>query len=165
MSLRNDIKDHAQALSRRLGIDQAAMEKILTYWTIRYPGQERQDGLQSLTLALLETLPGTPGLAFAVCRGRNVDWWRAYSYRNHYSLDWAPNYDDSTGETIAEMIGGVVQFERQIDGLIDGQHLWDKLPGRIQEIIRARLLGKRIKGADRTYLHRFAKENGQLLLA
>ena len=165
MGLRNDIRDHAGALSRRLGVDQPSLEKILAFWIVRYPSQEREDGLQSMTLALLENLPGTPGLAFAVCRGRNLDWWKAYSYRNHYSLDWAPDYDDSSGVTLAEAMAGVVEWEFKVDGLIDGQRLWDKLPGRIQEIIRQRLLGQRLKGADRTYLHRFAKENGQLLLA
>ena len=163
--MRSDIKDHAQVLSRRLGVDQAALEKILAFWIVRYPNQEREDGLQSLTLALLENLPGTPGLAFAVCRGRNVDWWRAYSYRDHYSLDRALFYEDGSGVSLAEAMAGVVEWEFKIDGLIDGQRLWDKLPGRIQEIIRQRLLGQRLKGADRTYLHRFAKENGQLLLA
>ena len=165
MGLRNDIKENAQVLSRRLGIEQESLEKVLTYWTIRYPSTEREDGLQSLALALLENLPGTPGLAFAVCRGRNVDWWRAYSYRQHYSLDWAPDYDDSTGETMAEMLAGVISWEAQLVGYLDGEMLFAKLPKRIQEIIRQRLLGKRLKGADRTYLHRFAKENGQLLLA
>ena len=165
MSLRSDIKDHAQALSRRLGVEQAALEKILAFWVVRYPNQEKEDGLQSMALALLEHLPGTPGLAFAVCRGRNLDWWKAYSYRNHFSLDWAPDYDDTTGITLAETMAGVVEWEHKIDGLIDGERLWDKLPTRIKEIVRQRLLGKRLSGADRVYLHRFAKENGQLLLA
>ena len=165
MGLRNEIKENAQVLSRRLGVDQAALEKILAFWVVRYPNAEREDGLQTMALALLENLPGTPGLAFAVCRGRNLDWWKSNSYRNHYSLDWSPDYDDSSGVTLAEAMAGVVEWEFKIDGLIDGQRLWDKLPGRIQEIIRQRLLGQRLKGADRTYLHRFAKENGQLLLA
>ena len=58
MGLRNDIKEHAQVLSRRLGVEQAALEKILAFWIVRYPSQEREDGLQSLTLALLEKSPG-----------------------------------------------------------------------------------------------------------
>ena len=165
MSLRTEIKDNAGALSRRLGVDQSALEKILAFWVVRYPSQEREDGLQTMALALLENLPGTPGLAFAVCRGRNLDWWKAYSYRQHFSLDWAPDYDDSTGVTLAEAMAGVVEWEKKVDGDMDGQKLWDKLPARIQEIVRQRLLGKRLAGADRTYLHRFAKENGQLLLA
>ena len=166
-NLRQGIQETAQNLSRRLGIPALDLGKVIAFWTIRYPNQEREDSIQDMALALLKYQPGTPGLAFAVCRGRNLDWWKAYKYRQHHSLD-ADNggldAEDSDGVTMAEMLAGRVEWERKIDGVMDARKLWEILPLNIRRTVSKRLRGIRMNGAERVALHRFAKANPQLLL-
>lgn len=159
------ITESAQALSRRLGIKTTALEAILGYWVRRIPGQDREDVAQNLALALLEAKPANPKYAFAICRNKIVDWWRAYSIRQHYSLDLMIDGDGqgdgakALGDTVASVSRYELTFE-QVEGKLDGASLYRKLPRDIKLIVAKRMKGKRTSNTERSRLARWLQNDG-----
>jgi len=62
--------------------------------------------------------------------------------RQHYSLDTVIDDDSGNPVTMAELLVGETEFEFKMDGKLDGERIWDKLPADIKPLIQKRLLGK-----------------------
>jgi len=121
----------------------------------KVPKQEREDFFQDIALAVLKTQATDERLAYAVARCDWQNWWSKYKIREHYSLDSV--VDDGEGHTIpyGELIVGEVEFERKLNGDMDGQSLYDGLPYWIKTIVDKRLLGKSITGGERIMLNKW----------
>lgn len=136
----------------------------------KVPRQERQDLFQDIALTILEARVEDERLAYAIARCDWQDWWKKYTIRQHYSLDSILNRqsDDNEGteSTLGELIVGEAEFERKMDGKLDAERIWNKLPDYIKPIIFNRLLGKSTNQTDRQTLKRWIHKSGyQLLLA
>ena len=81
------IDETAKALSKRLGLANKELAKILQWHVQRIPYQEREDMIQNLALRLIDTKPSNPKLCFAICQNYVRDWWKAYHIRQHASLE------------------------------------------------------------------------------
>lgn len=57
-----------------------------------------------------------------------------------------------------------VEFENQAIGDMDGQRLWNGLPGEIKRIVGNRMAGKALPPKDRQRLSRFARSHTSLLM-
>lgn len=110
----------------------------------KVPREEREDLFQDLALAILKTKTGDERLAYAIARCDWRNWWSKFRIRQHYSLDQVIDHDDGSPITLGEMIVGECEFELKIDGDLDGQRIWDRLPSNIKPLILKRLEGKPI---------------------
>lgn len=132
----------------------------------KVPRQEREDLFQDIALAILKAQVEDERLAYAIARCDWKDWWKKYTIRQHYSLDSVTENGDGDPVTLGELIVGEAEFERKMNGKLDAQIIWQKLPGYIKPIIQTRLLGKAVNQTDRQRLNRWIKKEGyQLLLA
>lgn len=132
----------------------------------KVPIEEREDLFQDIALAILKAKVEDERLAYAIARCDWKDWWKRYKVRQHYSLDSVIEDDDGSPVTLGELIVGEAEFERKMDGKLDAERIWQKLPSYIKPIIQTRLLGKAVNQTDRQRLNRWIKKEGyQLLLA
>jgi hypothetical protein len=146
------------------------------------PREEREDLFQELTLAVLKAKTKDERLAYAIARCDWQNFWGKYKIRQHYSLDTVIDDEEGNPTTMAELIVGEAEFERKIDGELDAQRIWDRLPEDIKPLIQKRLLGQpltvarhgrgrpktdsALSNAERQRLNRWIKREGyQLLLA
>ena len=74
--------------------------------------------------------------------------------------------DDTDGNpiTLAEMLVGETEFERKINGKLDAEAMFDKLPDTIKPIIEKRLIGKALNSSERNKLNRYVKKDGYKLI-
>lgn len=133
----------------------------------KVPAQEREDLFQELALAILEAKVEDERLAYAIARCDWRNWWQKYMTRSHYlagSLN--AKWEDEDGQEVefGELLVGEVEFERKMNGKLDGQALFAKLPEPIQRIITQRLLGKALTGAERFRLWHFLKSQPTILV-
>jgi len=132
----------------------------------KVPREEREDLFQELALTLLKHKTKDDKLAYAIARCDWRNWWAKYRIRQHYSLDMVIDSDNGNPITLSEMLVGEVEFERKMDGKLDGQAIWHKLPSNIKAIVSKRLIGKALNNTERSQLSRWIKAQGyQLLLA
>ncbi len=132
----------------------------------KVPKQEREDLFQELALTLLKHKTKDERLAYAIARCDWRNWWQKYKVRQHYSLDLVIDTDNGDPVTLGERLVGEVEFEHKMDGKIDGDRLWQKLPDTIKAIVQKRLLGKALNNTERSQLNRWIKTKGyQLLIA
>ena len=132
----------------------------------KVPSQERKDFFQDIALALFKAHARDDKLAYAIARCDWRDWWKKYKIRQHYSLDSVIEDEDGNPATLGELIIGEAEFELKMDGKLDAERIWNKLPDNIKPIIRSRLIGQALTGAQRVALHRWIGTSGyQLLLA
>ncbi|HUV51897.1 MAG TPA: hypothetical protein VMW64_02330 [Dehalococcoidia bacterium] len=131
----------------------------------KVPREEREDLFQDLALAVLKAKTEDERLAYTIVRCDWLNWWKRYKIRSHFSLDTVTEDEDGEPRTIGELLVGEVEFERKINGKLDAERIWDKLPASIKPIISSRLLGQPItKSADRMRLNRWIKSEGYNLL-
>ena len=132
----------------------------------KVPREEREDLFQDIALAVLKTKTRDERLAYAVARCDWRNWWSKFRIRQHYSLDSVVDDGEGNGVALSELIVGEYEFELKMDGELDAQRIWDRLPGNIKPIILTRLLGKALNNTERSTLSRWIKKEGyQLLLA
>jgi hypothetical protein len=132
----------------------------------KVPRQERQDLFQDLTLAILKARTKDEKLAYAIARCDWLNWWKKYKIRQHYSLDTIIEDEDGNPQRMGELIVGEVDFEYRLDGKVDAERIWHKLPDNIKLIVKNRLLRKALTNTERSILNRWIKSKGyQLLLA
>ena len=130
------------------------------------PVEERGDLFQDLALAIYKAQTSDERLAYALARCDWKDWWAKYKIRQHYSLDLVVEDEDGGPVTLSELIVGECDFELRMNGKLDAERIWDKLPDTIKPIVQNRLLGKALTNTERSTLHRWIKASGyQLLLA
>lgn len=133
----------------------------------KVPKEEREDMFQDLTLALLERKTKDERLAYSIARFDWIDWWRKYKVRSHFGLSLESTVKDQDGnETyLRELLVGECEFERKLDGKLDGDRLWAKLPKAIQLVVQRRLEGRALNKAEQKRLERFVHGNPMLLVA
>jgi hypothetical protein len=103
-------------------------------------------------------------LAYAIARCDWLNWWKKYKIRQHYSLDTIIEDEDGNPKQLAELVIGEVDFEYKIDGKVDAERIWHKLPSNIKDIVKLRLLGQALTSNQRVTLHRWVKSSGYQLL-
>lgn len=151
---------------KKLRPEQRTALKAAYVFANKVPRLERADLFQELFVALLERATKDERLAYAIARFDWIDWWRKFTVKQHFFAgSLQDTVEDAEGNEVmlAELIVGECEFERKLDGELDGQALWAKLPRPIQVIVQKRLYGKALNGAERVRLHRFATANPMLL--
>jgi len=132
----------------------------------KVPRQEREDLFQELALAVLKARTKDERLAYAIARCDWLNWWKKYKIRQHYSLDTVIEDEDGNPQRMGELIVGEVDFEYKLNGKVEAERIWFKLPDNIKLIVKNRLLGKALTNTERSTLNRWVKSKGyQLLLA
>lgn len=122
----------------------------------KVPKNEREDVMQELFLNLYKSKAQDEKLCYAIARCDWKDWWKKYKIRAHYSLDESIGLDESGNpETIADILVNEIRFEYLVDGKLDAEYLWSKLPASIKPIIGKRLQSKALTSNERVVLHRF----------
>lgn len=140
--------------------------KVAYVFSRKVPRQEREDLYQDIALALLKAKLKDERLAYAIARCDWKDWWRKYMIRQHTSLDSVTEDEDGNPTTLAELIVGETEFERKMDGKMDAERLWNKLPDNIKPLVQNRLLGKALTHQERNTMNYYVRTKGyQLLLA
>lgn len=146
----------------------------------KVPREEREDLFQEIALAVLKAKTKDEKLAYAVARCDWQNFWAKFKIRQHYSLDTVIDDDEGNPATMAELIVGEVEFEFKIDGKIEAERIWNKLPEDIKPLIQKRLLGKplsvprngrgrpqtdaALSSAERVRLNRWVHREGYRLL-
>jgi len=116
--------------------------KVAYVFSRKVPREEREDLFQDIALAVLKAKAKDEKLAYAIARMDWLDWWRRYSIRQHTSLDSVINDTEGNSTTLGELIVGAVQFEHMVDGKIEAERLWSKIPDNIKPLVLKRLEGK-----------------------
>jgi DNA-directed RNA polymerase specialized sigma24 family protein len=130
----------------------------------KVPKQERHDLFQDLALAVLKARTRDEKLAYAIARCDWLDWWKKYKIRQHYSLDSVIEDEDGNPQRMGELIVGEVDFEYKLDGKLDAERIWHKLPDDIKTIVTHRLLGRALTRQERNALNYWIKSKGYQLL-
>ena len=154
------------ATIRKLRPAQRTALKAAYVFAKKVPQDERQDLFQELVLALLERSTKDEKLAYAIARCDWIDWWKRFTTKQQYarvSLQSTVEDADGNETELSELIVGECEFERKMDGLLDGKALWAKLPNEIQAIVQKRLLGKALLKAEHNKLAYFARRHPMLL--
>lgn len=134
----------------------------------KVPRDEREDMLQELALAILECGKVSERLAYTIAKRDWQDWWKSYKLHSQFlsgSLNKRMMSKDGNSAELGELLVGEVDFERRVDGLVDGEALYQKLPSWIQKLVSKRLTGRGLTGGERRMLDKFASQHGELLLA
>lgn len=131
----------------------------------KVPREEREDLFQELMLNLLKARIQDEKLCYAVARCDWQDFWKRYKVRAHLSLDQSVS-NDETGNpvTLADLLVNEIRFETMVDGKLDAEYIWHKLPAHIKPIISKRLSGKALLDNERQALSRFVRGQGTSLL-
>lgn len=130
----------------------------------KVPREERQDLFQDIALAVLKARTSEERLAYAIARCDWKDWWKKYKTRQNYSLDSVIDNSEGDPATLGELIIGESEFELKMNGKLDAQRIWNRLPANIKSIVQKRLLSQPLLGAERVTLHRWVKNTGYQLL-
>jgi len=140
--------------------------KVAYVFSRKVPRHEREDMFQDIALAVFKAKTRDERLAYSIARCDWRDWWRKYSIRQHYSLDTVVEDEDGNPVTMGELVVGEVEFENKMDGKLDAERIWNKLPSDIKPIVFNRLIGKALNSSERNLLNRWVHKVGyQLLLA
>lgn len=166
MTIRNLIDETAQGLSRKLGIPQDDVGRILSHWVHKSPPDYWPDACQDIAVSLLESEAANGSHAYAIARNVVADLWRRWQVRQHYggrSLDETLN--DETGATLADFLVGNVDYETQVCGAITCSELFNRLPVWVQEIVSLRLSGHNVNGRRSANMKTWALANAHILIA
>ena len=161
-------QDYADKVNEYLGIIKAMPKeakvalKSAYIFSRKVPREEREDIFQELALAVLKAKVTDERLAYAIARCDWKNWWAKYKIRQHYSLD---SVVDSNQATLGELLVGETEFELKVDGELDAQRIWDRLPGGIKYLVDRRLQGYRLNKLDRECLERWAAKNAMMLVS
>jgi hypothetical protein len=93
-----------------------------------------------------------------------LNWWRKYKIRQHYSLDSVTENEDGTPQPLTEMVIGELDWERRIDGKVDAEQIWNKLPQDIKPIVLKRLISQSLTKQEHNKLSYWVKAKGYQLL-
>jgi len=149
---------------RQLSVEAKTALKSAYVFSHKVPREEREDLFQDIALAVLKAKCASEKLGYAIARCDWANWWRAYKRRQHYSLDSVVNDTKGNPKTLGEMLVGETEFERKMDGKIEAERIFDKLPEAIKPIINKRLIGKALNASERNKLNRYVKNEGYKLI-
>jgi hypothetical protein len=125
------------------------------------PREEREDLMQELFLNVYKSKAQDEKLCYAIARCDWKDWWKQYKVRSHYSLDESVSQDErGNPETIGDLLVNEIRFETMVDGKLDAEYLWAKLPASVKPIITKRLQSKALTACERKRLNRFVHTRG-----
>lgn len=133
----------------------------------KVPKVEREDMFQELALAIYKAQTKDEKLAYAIARCDWRDWWAKYKVRQHYyagSLNSTVLDSEGNECEICELLIGETEFEFKMDGKIDAERIWDKLPDKIKPIVQKRLLGYPLLKPEHNTLSYYVKTQGYKLL-
>lgn len=135
----------------------------------KVPKPEREDLFQELFKAIWEVRTKDEPFAYAIARQDWRNWWQKYMTRQHYlagSLNRTVLDSDNHEVELGELIVGECEFERKIDGKLDAERIWGKIPDPVKPVINRRLLGFPLNATERQRLSRFVRQHGhEILLA
>lgn len=129
----------------------------------KVPREEREDLFQDLALAILKARCNDERLAYSIARCDWKNWWAKYKIRQHYSLDSVVDDGDGGQTTFGELLVGEVDFETRINGDLDGQALYERLPEWIKKLVDKGLSGQGIRGGDRQLLNKWVASKPMML--
>ena len=177
------VEEYIEAIKRLPKNARVALKSAYIF-SAKAPVQEREDLFGVLTLGVLQSQTKDEKLGYAIARCDWLNWWKKWVIRQHYSLDsLLEEVEQETGNPTlhAELIVGAVEYERLIDGKIDAELLWNKLPDNIKPLIEKRLQGQALThsnggrgrprkhdtlgNTERSQLNRWLKSQGNTLLA
>lgn len=138
--------------------------KVAYVFSRKVPREEREDLFQEIALAVFKSKTKDERLAYAIARCDWQNWWRKYMIRQHYSLDTVIENDDGNPVTMSELLVGEVEFERKMDGKLDAERIWEKLPDKVKPCITKRLLGMALNHQERNTLNYYVRTQGYKLL-
>lgn len=158
------VEEALQAIMSLPQADKYALKSAYVF-SRKCPKEEREDLFQDLMLKLLKSKAQDEKLCYAIARCDWKDWWKKYKIRSHYSLDESIGLDDSGNpETIGDLLVNEIRFEYLVDGKLDAEYLWNRLPASVKPIIAKRLQSKALTSNERVALHRFIHGQGTSLL-
>jgi len=138
--------------------------KVAYVFSRKVPREDRQDMFQELVTAVIDSGATDEPFAYTIARRGWMNYWGKKKLHSQffggYLSDTITNSDNEDVE-MAELIVGEVEFERKMDGKLDGQRLWSRIPEDIKPLIQKRLLGKPL-GAPRNRKRGRPKSNGSL---
>jgi hypothetical protein len=121
----------------------------------KVPKEEREDMFQDIALAVLKARATDERLAYAIARCDWKNWWSKYKRRQHYSLDSVVDDGEGNRVSFGELLVGEAEFERKLNGDMDGKTLYEALPDWVKVIVDKRLMGKSITGGERHMLDKW----------
>ncbi len=132
----------------------------------KVPREEREDLYQELVMAVLKAQVEDERLAYTICRCDWQNWWAKFKTREQFfggSLNRI--IEDADGGIIeaGELLVGEVDFDRRIDGDIDGKALYDQLPSWVKTIVDKRLAGISVTGGEKLMLNKFVNSRPTIL--
>lgn len=150
---------------RAMSIENRHAIRAAYIFSRKAPKEEREDLFQELMVKLLEVRAPTEALAYTIARCDWRDWWKSYRTRAGFvetSLNSVVLNNDGDEVEYGELLVGEVEFERLVDGKLDGQAIWDHLPDYIKRLVSKRLTGRGITGGERIMLDKFVITSGLL---
>ena len=149
----------------QLPIESKYALKCAYIFSRKCPREEREDLFQDLMLKLLQARIQDEKLCYAVARCDWSDWWKRYKVREHYSLDESVSQDESGNPvTLGDLLTNEIRFENMVEGKIECQRIWEKLPVNIKGIVSKRLQCRALTATERKQLNRFVHAQGTSLL-
>ena len=133
----------------------------------KVPREEREDMFQELFSAIYAVNTEDERFAYAIARRDWQDWWQKYKTRKHFmagSLNDTVLDSDNQEVELAELIVGETEFELKMDGHLDAERIWNKLPDIIKPLVQKRLLGKPLTNKERARMSYYVKTQGYKLL-
>lgn len=132
----------------------------------RVPREEQQDLFQEFALTVLKARVNDEKLAYAIVRCDWLDFWRDYKRQAELgsTVSIYNEVTDSDGNTVelGDLLVGECDFEFKIDGKLDSERLWSRLPEEIKAIVEKRLLQQPINREERNKLAYFARTHAFL---
>ena len=170
------INDYLEVINAMQDGEKAALRAAYIF-SRKVPFEEREDMFQELALAVLKTKAEDEALAYTIARCDWRDWWQKYQRRKHiiwYSLNATKQgyfddciLSDNLGPEyeLGELLVGEAEFERKMDGKLDAEALWAKVPDPIKRVVNRRLMGYSLTGAERQRLSTFVKSRPTILVS
>lgn len=161
----NQVNNNLEAI-KALPLEAKHALKMAYVFSRKVPRPEREDLFQDIALTILKIRTRDERLAYSIARCDWRDWWRKYSIRQHYSMDSVTEDEDGNPVTLAETIVGEVEFENKMNGKLDAERIWNKLPLDIRPMVFKRLIGQALNSSERNKINYYVRTKGyQLLLA
>lgn len=157
------VEEYLEAI-KAMPVEAKTALKVAYIFSHKVPREEREDMFQDLALACFKAKVKDEKLAYAIARCDWLDWWSKYKIRQHTSLDSVVEDSEGNATTLAELLVGEMEFETKMDGQLDGERIWDKLPADIKPLVAKRLMGKALTVTERKRMSRFVQHQGVSLL-
>lgn len=162
---RDKVESYITSL-QRLPKEQRLALKSAYIFSSKVPKEEREDMYQELALALLKAKATDERLAYSIARCDWLNWWKSYKLHSQFysgSLNQAVTTDTGDSIEFGELLVGDCEFDRRMDGDLDGQALYEQLPDWVKKLVDKRLQGYPIRGGDRQLLNKWVRSRPTIL--